>query len=95
MKDETRKARILTFPRRCLDRGRLDKSLRDRGRQDRSLRDRIRDHTRRDCPMLSVAEVLAAAVELKPAAGRVRRLARERRACIARFGKAALGPQKT
>ncbi|MFP5350280.1 MAG: hypothetical protein ACLGHO_10620 [Gammaproteobacteria bacterium] len=38
----------------------------------------------------SVDEALAAAVELKPSVGVVRRIARERRAALSRYGKMAL-----
>lgn len=41
----------------------------------------------------SVDEALAAAVELKPMVGVVRRLARERRVALARRGKMALPPK--
>jgi hypothetical protein len=42
----------------------------------------------------SVDEALAAAQELKPMVGAVRRLARERRAALARRGKMALPPEE-
>lgn len=40
----------------------------------------------------SFYEAMAAAVELKPMVGEVRRIARERRAALAQFGKMALPP---
>ena len=42
----------------------------------------------------SVDEALAAAVELKPSVGVVRRIARERRAALSRYGKLALPPEQ-
>lgn len=39
-------------------------------------------------------DALAAAVELKPVVGAVRRIARERRAALARLGKMALPPEE-
>ena len=42
----------------------------------------------------SVEEALAAASELKPQVGKVRLLARERRAALARQGKNALPPEQ-
>ena len=42
----------------------------------------------------TVDEALAAAVELKPSVGVGRRLARERRAELSRFGKMALPPDQ-
>lgn len=39
-------------------------------------------------------DALAAAVELKPMVGAVRRIARERRAALARLGKMALPPEE-
>ena len=42
----------------------------------------------------SVDEALAAAVELKPMIGVARRIARERRAALARHGKMALPPDQ-
>lgn len=40
----------------------------------------------------SFYEAMAAAVELKPMVGEVRRIARERRAALSQFGKMALPP---
>lgn len=42
----------------------------------------------------TVEEANAAAIELKPSVGVVRRLARERRAAIAIYGKMALPPEE-
>lgn len=42
----------------------------------------------------SVDEALAAAVELAPSVGVVRRIARERRAALSRYGKMALPPDQ-
>lgn len=42
----------------------------------------------------SVDEALAAAVELKPSVGVARRIARERRAALSRYGKNALPPEQ-
>lgn len=42
----------------------------------------------------SVDEALAAAVELKPSVGVVRRIARERRAALAKYGKMGLPPDQ-
>jgi hypothetical protein len=42
----------------------------------------------------TVEEALAAAAELKHTVGVVRRLARERRAALAQYGKLALPPEK-
>lgn len=42
----------------------------------------------------TVDEALAAAVELAPSVGVVRRIARERRAALARHGKNALPPEQ-
>ncbi len=42
----------------------------------------------------TVEDALAAAVELKPMVGAVRRIARERRAALARLGKMALPPEE-
>ena len=42
----------------------------------------------------TVDEALAAAVELAPAVGVTRRLARERRAALSRYGKNALPPEQ-
>lgn len=42
----------------------------------------------------TVDEALAAAVELAPSVGSVRRIARERRAALARYGKNALPPDQ-
>lgn len=41
----------------------------------------------------TVEEALAAAIELKPGVGQVRRIARERRARLAAIGKMALPPE--
>jgi hypothetical protein len=42
----------------------------------------------------TVEDALAAAVELKPLVGTVRRLARQRRTALARLGKMALPPEE-
>ncbi len=42
----------------------------------------------------SFYEAIAAAIELKPMVGVVRRIARERRAALSRFGKMALPPEQ-
>lgn len=42
----------------------------------------------------SFYEAMAAAQELKPLVGEVRRIARERRAALARLGKLALPPEE-
>ena len=42
----------------------------------------------------TVEEALAAAVELKPGVGQVRKIARERRARLAAIGKMALPPEE-
>lgn len=42
----------------------------------------------------SFYEAMAAAVELKPMVGEVRRIARERRAALSRLGKMALPPDQ-
>ena len=42
----------------------------------------------------TVDEALAAAAELAPSVGDVRRIARERRAALARYGKNALPPEQ-
>lgn len=42
----------------------------------------------------TVEDALAAAAELKPMVGAVRRIARERRAALSQWGKMALPPEK-
>lgn len=42
----------------------------------------------------SFYEAMAAAIELKPMVGEVRRIARERRAALSRLGKLALPPEQ-
>lgn len=42
----------------------------------------------------SADEALAAAVELKPSIGAARKIARDRRAALARYGKMALPPEE-
>lgn len=71
--------------------------------EDRLVKDEILDEPHRpqfeSAPnqarkTASFYEAIAAAIELKPMVGVVRRIARERRAALSRFGKMALPPEQ-